>query len=538
MKEQSTTKGFAVLSAASIMVKLLSLLYVPFLTAIITQEGYGVYNSSYTIFVFVYVITNSGIPIAISKFVSELIAQENYRDAVKAFKIARAMLLILGLIMSLLMILLAAPMARITHSSRAYLSLVALSPTILITSVVSAYRGYFQGRGNMTPTAVSQVGEQVFNTIFSLIFAALLIRKSIEAGVAGATIGTTLGALFACIYLILKYEKNKRFKIPKQNSIERVQRLSNKSIARRLISYGMPITLSVGLQNAGNLVDVGNIKGRLISAGFNKHITDAKFGTLGQFNTLINVPITLISSLCASVLPSISGAVAVNDKKRLQDKIGYALKLSFMISIPAAVGLTVLGGPVFSVLFGKSAEEGELLLRYGSVVVVLMSVVQIQTTILQGVGKLYIVTISMMLGIICKITANYLLVAIPSINILGAVYGNIICFTIPLLINRWHINKTLKIKVKMSKHIIRPLIASIFMGLFVYITYFIFENFIIYEGARRFIQIIPIIISVVIGVVVYVYSLILIGGITSKDISALSPRMTRIIPNFMKERIR
>ena len=146
MKEQSTARGFAILSAASMMVKILSLLYIPFLRKIIGDEGYGIYGASYQVYAFVFVLANSGIPVAISKLISELIAVKNYKDAIRGFKIARFMLLIIGIIMSIGMLIFAAPLANSVHYKEAYLSLLTLSPAILFTSIASAYRGYFQGQ--------------------------------------------------------------------------------------------------------------------------------------------------------------------------------------------------------------------------------------------------------------------------------------------------------------------------------------------------------------------------------------------------------
>ncbi|MDP4088962.1 MAG: polysaccharide biosynthesis protein [Bacillota bacterium] len=541
MREQSTTKGFAVLSAASIVVKLLSLFYLPFLSIILDNEGLANYSYTYQIFALIYVLTNSGIPVAISKMVSELIAQQNYKDAVKAFKLARFLLLLLGLGMSLLMILLAGPLTRSAGLPDAYLSVVALAPTVLITSVVSAYRGYFQGRGNMTPTAVSQVGEQVINTVFSLMFAALLIKVSMKAGVVGGTIGTTLGALFAGIYLVIKYEKSRKYRIPKDVATAEITRLPNRVLLRRILNYGVPITLSVGLQNAGSLVDSSIMVPRLIVSGLKDVIARQKFAILAQLNPLINVPITVISALSAAVLPAISAAAAVDDRKRVQSKINQALKLCFMVSIPSAVGLAVLSNPIFSTLFNKYPEYskiGAYLLKFGSIVVVLMSVVQIQTTILQSIGKMYIVTASMVFGIIFKIVCDYVLVAVPSINLLGAVIGNIICFTVPLIINSWFIRKWTKYKLDLSKYSIRPIVASAFMGVIVYMIYFTLETFMIGSHTRAVVKVIPLLFSIGVGGFVYIYGLILVGGITRKDMDSLSPRITRLIPNFMKERMR
>lgn len=535
MKEQSTTKGFAVLSAAGMVVKILSLLYLPFLTRILAQENMAFYSYTYQIFAFLYVLTNSGIPVAISKMVSELIAQHNYKDAIKTFKIARFMLLILGITASVIMILAAGPLSYAAKQQKAHLAIIILSPTILITAVMSAYRGYFQGRGNMTPTAVSQVVEQVVNTILSLVFAAIFIRKSVEAGVAGATVGTSVGALAACILLIYSYERNKRYKIPKGTQLPEIKRLSNKTIFRKLIKYGIPITLTVGLQSAGNLVDAALIKPRLVVAGFVEREAGEMFATLTQMGSLINVPITLITALSAAVLPAISAAVAVNDKKRVQEKINQALKLCFMVSIPAAIGLAVLSRPIFAMLFPE-AINGADLMKFSCLVVILMSVVQVQTTILQSIGKLYIVTTSMALGIVCKVITSYTLVA-TNINTLGAVLGNIMCFLVPLLINSWYIRRLTKFKLDLVRYSTKPLVSSAFMGLIIYILYFTMETFVI-SGKSSFEYVIPTAISMTIGVFVYGFGLILSGGITRSDLNAMSPRMIKIIPNFMKERMR
>ena len=536
MKEQSTTKGFAVLSAAGMVVKLLSLLYLPFLTRILLQENMAFYSYTYQIFAFLYVLTNAGIPVAISKLVSELIAQHNYRDAVKTFKIARFMLLILGLTASIIMVLAAKPLAYAANQQKAYLAIIILSPAILITAVMSAYRGYFQGRGNMTPTAVSQIVEQVINTIFSLVFAAIYIRRSIEAGVAGATVGTSVGALVACILLIYNYEKNKRFKVPRGTQLPESKRLSNRTIFRRLIRYGIPITLTVGLQSAGNLVDSALIKPRLIVAGYLEMEAGKMFATLTQMSSLINVPITLITALSAAVLPAISAAVAVKDKKKVQEKINQALKLCFMVAIPAAIGLAVLSKPIFALLF-PDAVNGADLLKFSCFVVILMSVVQIQTTILQSIGKLYIVTTSMAVGILIKIITSYTLVAVPNINTLGAVLGNIMCFAVPLLINSWYIRKLTKYRLDLVRYLTKPLVSAAFMGLVVYTVYFSLETFIV-SGNSVYEYILPIAISMIIGGFVYGYGLILSGGITKLDLDSMSPRLIKIIPNFMKERMR
>jgi len=536
MKEQSTTKGFAVLSAAGMIVKLISLLYVPFLIAIIGREGYGVYAATYQVFLFIYVITNSGIPVAISKLVSELTATKNHKDAVKCFKIARGLLLAMGTIMTIVMMAAAVPLANAT-SRRAALAIKVLSPTIIFTAVLSAYRGYFQGRGNMTPTAVSQVIEQIVNTVFSLIFAAILIRYGIEAGAAGGTVGTTLGAAVALLFLILFYEKNKNFKVEYDPDELPAVRYSNKYLFKKLLSYSIPLTLCVGLQNAGALIDASNVLKRLLHAGFNESAANIMYGRLGQYNVLINVPISIISALAAAVLPAIASAAALKDKKQIQSKIRYAYRLCFLISVPAAVGLATLSGPIYKLIY-PGANEGYMLMAYGSVVVILMSAVQIQTTILQSIGKLYTATFYLILGISAKIAVNYILVAKPSINILGAIFGNIISFIIPLVLNNKLIKNKLKIKYNLLGYAIRPIIASAFMGLVVYIGYYDMIFLLHYISKGYAANLISTGVSILLGGYVYLYGLILTGGITNGDLKSMPSKIKRIIPKRMLDRIK
>ena len=537
MKSQSTAKGFAILSAANVLVKVLSLIYLPFLAAIISQRGVGIYQPVYITFAFVFVITNSGIPVAISKLISELIAQGNYKDAVKGFKIARTMLVFLGIFMMLAMAAFSKPLAILSKTPKAYLSLVMLSPALFVTSIVSAYRGYFQGRGNMVPTAVSQIVEQVMNTIFSLVFAAVFIKYGLIMGVAGSTIGTTVGSFAAGMYLFYMYKKNRVIKVPKNAIKENVTRLPNKVLVRRIINYGLPITLSAGLQNAGSLIDMINTKGRLLVAGLSKVVMDERYATLGEYNSFTRVPTTLIASLSAAVLPAISAAMAVGDKKALRDKINFAFKVCFMVSIPSAVGLTVLGAPIFKLLFPKAGIYGAMFMEYGSIIIVLMGIVQIQTTVLQGIGKLNQVMLAMLLSIVLKIGINYTLIAIPKINIMGAIVGNIVSFLVPMIIYRRYINKYTKMKIRMSAIAVKPLFSSIIMGAVIYGIYYLVYLVLLKAQSSRLLLAMLIMFLIFVGVFVYTYVMILCRGIRKKDIESISPKLMRIMPRFMKRRM-
>lgn len=536
LKNQSTTKGFAILSSASFMVKLLSLLYVPFLIKILGGYGYGVYSSAYVIFVYVYILTNAGIPVAISKMISELIAIGNYRDAVRTFKIARFMLFILGVIMSILMLIFSVPLTNIAHSATARLAIMALAPTILITSVLSAYRGYFQGRGNMTPTAISQVLEQIANTIFSLAFAAYFIKYGVAEGAAGGTIGTSVGALVAVIYMIYTYEKNKVFRVPKGYNKLEIKRFTTKKIIKRLLGYAVPMTICLGLQQAGLLIDVWLVKLRMLDSGIVEKQVDVLWGVLSQYTTLIGVPIAIISSLAITILPSISSLMALQDKKAVRSKINYAFRLCFLVAVPSAVGLAILAKPL--VYFIQYGPEVSRLLIYGSVVIILMAVVSIQTSILQGLGKLYLVTIYAVFGLIGKIIINYIFVAIPSFNILGAVMANGVSFAILLTLNQYTINKVLRVKTNLAKHAIKPIIASGVMAIVAKIMYGNFNFICSFLREGYFANAIAILIALPLAILTYFLILVIIGGITKEDLEVFPSKITKLIPKSILLRIK
>ncbi|NLI57862.1 MAG: polysaccharide biosynthesis protein [Clostridium sp.] len=534
MKKQSIAKGFAVLTAASIFVKILSVLYIPFLRGILGDEGYGIYGAAYQAYTFIYVIANSGIPVAISKSISELTYMENYKDAYRTFKIARSYLIVIGAVLATGMFVFAGPISKVLHFEKSYLAILALSPTIFITAVASAYRGYFQGRGNMTYTAISQVLEQITNVIFTLLFAVLLMRYGVEAACAGGTVGTSLGALAAMIFMIFIFYKNRKSIIPKNKVKTDVKRYPYKELAKKIIHYSIPITISVGATYAGNLVDMANTKIRLMAGGYAEDTATILYGFLTKYQQLMNVPVSIVAALAAAVLPSLSGSMALNDKEQFEKKLRYALRLCVFVVIPSAVGFSILSEPIYSFLkFGGGYE----LMKYGAAVLVFMSLVQIQTTILQSAGLLYTATRNVIIGIIAKIITNYFLISIPSINIYGAIIGSIVGFGVPLILNTITIKRHLNVKIYLFKNTIKPIISSITMGIVVFIFYKIFYLLFNLFMGEYFSNVIAVVISIIIGVATYMLSMIIFRGISKDDLIEMPDKFKKFIPAKIYDRI-
>ncbi|WP_106060780.1 putative polysaccharide biosynthesis protein [Clostridium vincentii] len=537
MKKQSVSNGFAILTVGSMIVKIISLLYVILITLVLEKEGYGVYSAVYVIFTFIYVVTNSGISVATAKVLSELIAKRRYKDTERSFKLILLFMALAGLIMSIMMYFFAVPLSILVKFPKAAIAIKTLSPAIFFTSILSVYRGYFQGSGNMIPTAVSQIIEQLINVASSMLFAGLLMKYGIEYGCAGATVGTSFGAFVSIIYMMCIYKKNK-ITISNEEELQFTNRsFSAKILMKKILKYAIPITICLGMQNAGSLIDMANVKDRLLVGGFSESIASTLFGVISQFNTLISVPITIISALSMALLPSISASNILGEGKEIQRKIIYSFRICLIIAIPSAIRLAILGKPIYDMLFPKMAE-GYKFMVFGSIIVVLWSIVLIQTTILQGIGKLYKATMYILVGIIFKVFINYNVVSIHNINIYGALLGNITYFIIPLILNHMLLRRTLKIKLSLFRISLKPLISALIMGIMIYPSQYLLLKLFELFGNTYLSNALSTFLTIILGGFIYVYILALTKGIDDQDLGLIPPSIIKLIPKVILKKIK
>lgn len=534
MKKHSTAGGFAILSVAVLLVKVLSVLYLPVLLAIIGGDGYGVYIYSYAIFTLIYSITSYGVPQAISKLVSGMSATGNYRDAVKAFKMARFMLVTVGFLFSVALFFSAKPLTDLLKLNRTYLAVLALSPTVILSTITASYRGYFQGRENMIPTAVSQVLEQIVNVVFTLLLAYVFKRYGVEAACAGGTLATSFAALFAAIYLIRTYKKNNESKIVKLHDPS-VERFTNKEIFSKIINFSIPLIAYQGMFYIGNVIDASNTKVRLVHAGFTEVQAYTMMGELSRFNQLVGVPFAIIASLAVTLLPSISASIAVNDVGTVEKKINTAFKTCYLIAVPSAFGLSVLAYPIFKLIV---FQGGAYIMIYGAYILILMSTVQVLSAVLQGLGKLYIVTFFLCFGVAGKIITNYVLIGIPSINILGAIVGSLVYFIVPLVLDNIILRRLLKLRVSMFKFMPKPVIASLAMSIVLFLSYHGLYKLLSPLGRNYATNAIATILAILLGSYAYFYIMALIKGIRTSDMNVLPSKMKKLIPGNIKRIIK
>lgn len=517
----------SVLAAASLIVRFIGFLYRLPLTELIGDRGNAIYSAGYYIYTFLLILSSAGLPAAISRLVSTRIAKGEYRNAQKIFRVSMIFAGVAGAIGMLVLFFFAEPIAKMVDSPNSVYCLQTLAPTLLIVGVMSVYRGYLQGMNIMTPTAVSQIFEQVFNAVFSVYLAWVLVKQSIPLGAAGGTAGTGIGALAGLIVVMIFYNRMKP-------EIRHIMRIEEKGIYqettgeafKKLVVTAFPIIAGTAVFSMTNLIDMKMVMSGLMSSGaFTEAEAEVLYGQLsGKYVTLTTFPVSISSAMATAAIPNIAMAVTVGNKKEVKRKINTALKLAMIISIPAAVGIGVLGDQILRMLF-PSYPEGGVLLKVGAISIAFLSFCQIVTGVLQGIGKIQVPVIGALLGAVVKIALNWILIRIPSINVVGAVISTDVCYLVASIFNVIMLMRYTKTRVNFSGVLIKPTIGSIIMGIGCVIGYKVIS--------LVFGNTISTLLTIIVAVIIYLLVMIFIRGITEEDL--LSIPKGRILVRVFKK---
>ncbi len=516
-KGKSFLKQATILAAAGLIVRFFGFLYRPPLTALLGDGGNGIYSAGYQIYNFLLILSSAGLPAAIGRLVSERLALKQYGNAHRVFKVALAFSVSVGTVCMLIMLLGAGfieeYICRIPGTSY---TIISLAPTVLIVAVMATIRGYFQGMNTMVPTAISQIIEQIFNAVFSVFLAWLFISESVALGAAGGTMGTGVGALAGLCVVLLAY---KSIKPTLHKRIERVSATevldSRSHVLKLIVSTALPIILGTAVYSITNLVDMSMVMARLEVTGL---FTEARmtelYGQLqGKYVLLSTLPVAISTSIATAAIPSIAASVALKDKEASDRKITMAIRMSMIISIPAAVGMGVLADQLIYLLF-PTAPEGGSLVRIGALSIVFLAMSQIATGMLQGIGDVKSPAINAVFGAIVKIVLNFVLIAIPFLNINGAVIATTGCYIVSSTLNLRKLIKTTHVRLDFKDILLKPAICSAIMGVICFATYKLM--YMVYPSNT-----IVTLVTVLISMAVYGLSMILAKGIRREDCSML-----------------
>jgi len=510
---QNFLQGALILALANAFVKVIGAIYKIPLGNMLDGEGMGHFGVAYSIYGVLLTISTAGLPVALSRMIAEARASNREYEINRIFKVARLTFVIIGTVGASFMLVFAKLLANMLGDSLAWRSIMALAPAVFFISVVSAYRGLFQGNSNMIPTSVSQVIEALGKLVIGLGVAGLMLSAGMgeDWASAGAIIGVTTGTALSLLYLMIK--KSKTELVTAESGIAR----SNKQIFKTLMSIGIPITIGASVLSLTNLIDTALVMTRLqASAGFTEEQATALYGSYFNVQTLFNLPSSFITPLTVSIIPAITAAIVLKDKVKTNQTIESALRITSLIAMPAGVGLLVLSQPILNLLYPSKPTlviEGAPLLSILGIAVIVNCIVLLTNSILQASGKVNIPIITMLVGGVIKIISNWILVGNPNINIMGAPIGTCLCYGTIAVLNMIFVVRITKISYKIVLVLIKPLLCAVIMGGAVWASFGFFDRVI---GGNK-----ATLIALAIAVMVYFGLVILTKAITKEDIKEI-----------------
>lgn len=532
-KKEGFMQGVITLMFSQVLIKILGLVYTLYLTNRdgFGDKGNGICASGYQIYALLLTISSIGVPSAISKLVSERVAVGDNKGAHRIFKIAFATFAVIGLIGSLLLFFGANVIAnQWLQIPDAEMTLVALSPAIFFVTVASVMRGYFNGRQKISVGAKSQTLEQVFKTLLTIIIVevvAILSNVSTEWMAAGANLATTLATFLGFSYLFLYYRsERKEVATEIKNTVNyKYERVS--TIIKRILLVSIPITLTAIMSSINKNVDSFTVV-RNLRAFMPEDQATALYGILGgKVDTLTSLPLAINVAFATALVPAISAAKAKGDNKTITEKTSFSLLVSMLIGLPCTVGMFIFAQPILNLLF-PNANDGALILQISALTIIFTILDQTINGALQGFGKLMIPTISLATGVFVKFIFNITLIKIPSIGIYGAAWGSVACHLVAFTIAFTLLRKNIKLNLTFSKFVVKPIIATVIMGICSYFTYLVLKGIIIERLAT--------IVAILVAVIIYVLSVVILKIFTKEELKMM-PAGDKIVKILEKIKI-
>lgn len=502
------------LTVAGIVVKVIGSLNWIILSRVLGGEGIGLYQMAFPIYLLALSLSTAGIPVAISIVTAEKVAFQDYRGANRVFYLSLSILTVTGLALSTLVYFGAGWLIeyQVIRDPRAYYALLALAPAVFLVTLLSSFRGYLQGWQNMTPTAVSQIVEQLFRVGAMLLFAIWLLPRGIEYAAGGASMGAGAGAAAGlCVLLYYYWRLQCNCKRVHADSIKRVQEAAG-SIVRRIVVLALPVSLaSIMLPLVANL-DMLIVPVRLEAAGYTVEQATELYGYLtGMGVPLVNLATIITAALATSIVPAVSEAKALENIGQIRERAASAMRLGNIVTIPAVAGLWVLGTPIAAFIY-HAPQAGEVVqvLSFG---VYLLGIHQITTGVLQGMGYTVLPVINMGIAAAVKVLLNWNLTAMPSLGIQGAGWATNADIGVAALLNLYFVAKYTGLHMDWQV-LWKCVFAAIIMGASIDGIY----QFTVAGGVSAAIATFGV---MCLATVIYGAVLLLLGGLTDRDISRI-----------------
>lgn len=519
----------SILAVASIISRIIGLLYRLPMTDIIGDTGNNYYSCAFEIYNIMLIISSYSLPLAVSKLVSARIARGQRRQAYQVFKGALVFAIATGTIVALIVYFGAEFFTDMLQTPLSVFALKILAPVLVVVAVLGVLRGFFQGIGNMLPSAVSQIIEQIINAIVSVWAAYVLFeygsrigqvlgdpeRYGAAYGAAGGTLGTNLGAVSALLFMLFVFYAYMRIFKKKMRRERNVEVDSFAYIMKILIITIIPVLLSSTIYNISGILDQGVFKNIATLQGAKADEIDVWWGVYsGKYKVLINVPISIASAMAASSVPSLSASFAEGNKEAVNTQINAAIRFIMVIAIPCSVGLAVLAKPIFTLLFPGTIATLDMatgMMWAGAIAVVFYSLSTLTNGLLQGIDRLKVPVTNAAIALAAHLLLLIALMMFFRLNIYAVLIANAFFAFLVCVLNSAALAKYAGYKQEVWKTFIIPAAASALMGLAAYGTYTLS-----YSITKS--NLISIIFAIVIAVFTYAVTLLLLKGLSEEEL--------------------
>lgn len=530
-KKSTFFGGAAILAASAILVKVIGAIYRIPLGNILSDEVMADYNSAYNIYNFFLTISTAGLPVALSKTISEANALGRHNQVQRTFRVAFITFLILGLISFFCMTVLAAPMAQIVISNpKAVYCVMALAPSVLCVCIMSAFRGYFQGHFNMMPTGISQVIEAFFKLVVGLALALFLVNviQKPELGSVGSIIGVSCGSVVALLYILYLFFRDRK----RRQRIHATDRPDGSMrILSNLLKLAIPITLGSAATSLVTLIDTKLVMSQLQSVyqtvdGLGKEAAlDAARGLYGIYSktmSIYNLPFSMMVPLTACIIPAVSASLARRDHLGAQKVSESALRIGLLLALPMGMGLFALGGPIMGLLFPTiDVEVAGPLLSVLGLASIFVALQLLCNSILQANGMVNLPILAVVIGGVVKVVVNFILVGNPNIRINGAPVGTLTCFIVISALEIFIIRRSIPAPPSFLRAFLKPFVPSVIMAAAAWATYGLLTNFLHMGNSLATIG------GIGVGVVVYLVLVLALRVLSREDLE-LMPKGDKI----------
>lgn len=462
-------KGTLILTVSSIVVKVIGSLNWIILSRVLGGEGIGLYQMGFPIYLMAITLSSAGIPVAISIITAEKLAQKDFLGAKRVFNVSLRLLFVTGLVFASALFF-GAHWLIDNHwirDSRAYYSIIALAPAVFFVTFLASFRGYLQGWQIMTPTAASEIVEQLMRIVTMIVFANMFMPHGLAYAAGGASMGAGVGAFCALLVLMWFYGRLKqKLKADLQQQNPLATRESARAIISRLLRLALPVSMSSLMLPVVANLDLLIVPQRLEAAGF--HISQATefFGYLtGMAVPLINLATIFTAAMTISLVPAISESRALNDVFGIRAKTRTAFRVALIITCPCFVGMYFLAEKIAALIYNAPGAADAI--QTMSVGILLLGLHQISTGILQGLGRTSIPVINMILAAAVKVFLSWTLTAIPTLGIKGAAMATVVDFGLAAVLNMIFIYKYTGFALSFSG-VFKPAVSAAAMGAAVY----------------------------------------------------------------------